>query len=115
MPAVLLGQNNLIEESKTEEPPKTDHSTHKTGFLVLIDKEGNYVVETDINKPVIPAAPPTASEIKAALLVLTTDLQIQETAMLAANATVSMQMQMAQKMSEAQQNAQIQQMLAKSR
>lgn len=112
MPAVLLGQNDLIEESNTEEPPKVDHSTHRSAFMVLIDNDGNYTLEADINKPVVPERKPTSQEIKAALSVLMMDIQTQESAMLAANATVSLQMQMAQRMSEQQQNAQIQQMLA---
>jgi hypothetical protein len=115
MPAVLLNQNNLIEESHTEEPAKVDHSTHTTAFMVLVDKEGNYVLEPDINKPVVPQRKPTATELKAALSVILIDLQVQESAMLAANATVSLQMQMAQKMSEQAQNAQIQQMLSKGK
>src|SRR5579862_2385406 len=115
MPAVLLNQNNLIEESKTEEPPKVDHSTHKTAFMVLVDNDGNFVLEPDINKPVIPARKPNPQEIKAALSVILADIQTQETAMLAANATVSLQMQMAQRMTDAQQNAQIQQMLSKGK
>jgi len=115
MPAVLLGQNNLIEESKTEEPPKVDHSTHVAAFMVLIDKDGNYVLELDINKPVIPARKPTASEIKGSMSTILMDIQKEETAILAANATVSVQMQMAQRMTDAQQNAQIQQMLSKAK
>jgi hypothetical protein len=115
VPAVLLGQNNLIEESQTEEPPKVDHSTHEAAFMVLIDKDGNYVLELDINKPVIPARKPTPSEVKGSLSTILMDIQKEETAILAANATVSVQMQMAQKMSEAQQNAQIAQMLSKTK
>jgi hypothetical protein len=115
-PAHILGQNsNLIEESHTEEPPKVDHSTHKSAFMVLIDEDGNYTLETDINKPVIPKRNPSSQEIKAALSVLLFNIQTQETAMLSANAVVSLQMQMAQRMSEAQQTAQVQQLLTKGR
>jgi hypothetical protein len=113
MAAVLLGQN------KTEEPKKevanTEEYTHRTGFLVLVDEEGNYLLEGDINAPVNPKRKPNAQEIKAALATLLLDIQIQETAMLSANATVSMQMQMAQRMSDAAQNAQIAQMLNKGK
>lgn len=115
MPAVLLGQNNLIEESKTEEPPKVDHSTHKAAFLVLIDKDNNYIFEPDINKPVIPERKVNQQEAKAALAVLLMNVQIEETALLAANATVGLQQQMARSIFEQQQNAQVLQQIGQKK
>jgi len=113
MAAVLLGQNK--EEPKKEVAKADEEFTHRTAFLVLVDEEGNYTLEADINVPVNPKRKPTAQEIKSSLSTLLMDIQIQETAMLSANATVSLQMQMAQRMTDAQQNAQIQQMLSKGK
>jgi phosphotransacetylase len=113
MAAVLLGQNK--PEAPKQEVAKTEEFTHRTAFLVLIDEDGSYLLEADINVPVNPKRKPNAQEIKASLATLLMDIQTQETAMLSANATVSMQMQMAQRMSDAAQNAQIAQMLNKGK
>lgn len=112
MPAVLLGANNVIEESEITPDAEVGEFTHLTGFLVLIDLDGNYLLESDINKPVTVKRKPNAVEVKSTLAVLQQDMQTQEIAVLSANAVAQMQMQMAKQMAEAQQNAQVQQMLA---
>jgi hypothetical protein len=106
MPAVLLGQNSTEEpkdgqvtyESSTEEVP--DDHTHTAAYMVLIDKEGNYVFEPDINKAIVVKRPPTQSEIKGSLATILGDIRTQETAILGANATIQGQMQMARQMQE---------------
>jgi hypothetical protein len=115
MPAVLLDQQPApnTEVSKVEKEP-SDH-THRTAFMVLVDEDNNYTLEADINKPVVPKRKPNSQEIKAALSVLLMDMQTQETAMLSANATVSLQMQMAQRMSEAQQYGPLAQQIAQGK
>lgn len=107
-PPLLLNANGLIEESKTEEPPKVDNSTHLTAFMILIDNEGNYIFEPDINKPVIPKRKATASEVKGSMSSLLAEIQSQDTAVLAAelasNAVINKQMAMAKQAYDAQQN-----------
>lgn len=112
MSAVLLGQNTTEQqenqatyESRTE--PVTGEYTHIAAFMILIDKDGNYVLEPDINKPVVPKRSPTASELKGALATVLGDIRTQETAILGANATIQGQMQMARQMQEQAQNQQI--------
>lgn len=120
MPAVLLGQNTNEEpeagqvtyESQTEEVP--DDHTHTAAYMILIDKEGNYVFEPDINKPVVVKRPPTQSEIKGSLAAILGDIRTQETAILGANATIQGQMQMARQMHDQAQNQQILQQMGRS-
>ena len=114
MTAVLLGQGTKEEPNK-EVVTQPEETTHRTAFMVLIDEDGNYSLDADINKPVVPKRKPNAQEIKSALSVLLMDMQTQETAMLSANATVSLQMQMAQRMSEAQQYAPLAQQIAQGK
>ena len=112
MPAVLLGSNDIKENPKPPAPVEDDSvHTHTTAFIVLVNKDGTYSLETDINKPVIPERKPNGTEIKAALQTIMLDVQIQETAVLAAQATLSMQEQKVRAMMEAQQNAQMLQKL----
>jgi hypothetical protein len=114
MAAVLLGQNKAEEPNK-EVASEPEETTHRSAFMVLIDEDGNYTLEGDINKPIVPKRKANSQEIKAALTVLLMDIQTQETAMLSANATVSLQMQMAQRMSEAQQYAPLAQQIAQGK
>lgn len=113
MAGVLLNANGIIEESRTEEPPKVDHSTHKAAFMVLISEDGTYTLEPDINKPVIPERKPNTPEMKGAMATLLMDMQTQETAILAANHTLSAQMQMARQMADAKASQDIAQLLSK--
>jgi hypothetical protein len=117
MPAVLLGQNNLPEEPDSEELETHEfpEDTHMAAFMILIDLNGNYIFEPDINAIVIPKRKPTPSEVKGAMSAILMDIQSQETAIMTAQATVQTQMQMARAMSEQQQNAQIAQQLNKRR
>lgn len=118
MPAVLLGTNSpesqegqAAYESKTEEVA-TDY-THVAAFMILVDTEGNYVFEPDINKPIVIKRQPTPSEIKGALAAILGDIRTQETAMLAANATIQGQMQMAKQMQEQAANQQVLQQMGR--
>jgi hypothetical protein len=119
MTAVLLGQNTEQPQegaatyTSTTEEVESDH-THVAAFMVLIDKEGNYVFEPDINKPVVTKRSPTPSEIKGALATLLGDIRTQEGAILAANATIQGQMQMARQMQEQAMNQQVLQQMGRS-
>lgn len=112
MPAILLDKKNDTEETKPV-AEETEASTHTTAFLVLVNKDGSFSLEPDINKIVIPERKATGSEIKSALQTIMLDIQIQETALLAAQATMSLQEQRMRAMMEAQQNAQVLQQLGK--
>jgi hypothetical protein len=120
MPAVLLGEKSTEEvegqvtyESETEpvEAAPLPEYTHRSAFMILVDNDGNFVFETNINAPVIPERAPTSSEIKGALSTILMDIQTQETAIIAAQQTVNAQMQMAKQMhDQAQTQAVLQQM-----
>jgi hypothetical protein len=123
MPAVLLGQSSPEEDIReTLEPEEefdfvhpvlSDEHTHLSAFMIIIDLDGNYIFEPDINVPIVPKRKPTASEVKGAMSAILMDIQAQETAILSAQTTVNAQMQMAMQMQEAQKNAQIAQQLAR--
>ena len=115
MPPILLNANKLIEESKIESDLNVEEYTHETAFMVLTDLDGNYIIEPDINKPIIPKRKPNNPEIKAAMSVMLMDMSTQETAVLAANHVVGLQMQMAKQMQEAKASMDIQAMLAKGK
>lgn len=102
MPAALLGQPKPpVPQSKEPEPEKLDYAA---AFLILIGKDGAYEFEPDINRPITVDRPPTSSEVKGSLAAVLSDIQVQETAILAANTTVGAQMQMAMQMRDAQIN-----------
>lgn len=108
MTAVLLGQktDEEIEGQATfssETEPASEH-THKAAFMILIDNDGHYVFEPNINSPVVPERSPTPSEIKGALSTVLMDIQTQETALIAAQQTVNAQMQLARQINEQAQN-----------
>jgi len=121
MPAVLLGEKDVTENPKpgsveyesTTVDPKSH--THRSAFMILVDKDGNYILETNINVPVIPERSPTGSEIKGALSTILMDIQTQETAILSANAVVAGMEQRARQAFEQQQNQQILQQMRMSK
>jgi hypothetical protein len=78
MAAVLLGQNKP-EETKTE----LSETTHLSAFMVLVNKDGSFEFEPNINKPVIPERQVNAEEVKGSLQRILDDIRIQESAMLA--------------------------------
>jgi hypothetical protein len=100
MPAVILGEKDLTENVAPEraDENKTDGSTHTAAFMVLIDKDGNFVFEPDINKPVIPSRAIKPIEVKNALSSLLDEIRSQEIAI----TTINMQMQAARQMQEQQ-------------
>lgn len=72
MPAQLLGQNASEETSSVTEV--------LTAFLVIITKDGNFILEPNINKPVVPDRAPTTVEIEAALHTIISEVTSQKTA-----------------------------------
>lgn len=122
MPAVLLEKKDITENPRPVEPEVTDNEnaqaevshTHKAAFLVLVDNQGNFVFEPDINKPVIPERPVNQAEVKQALAALLDEIRLQETAILTAQAVVNMQMQMARQIQEQQQNQAILQQMGRN-
>lgn len=120
MPAVLLGEKDITENPApgtaeyTSETVEPSTHTHRTAFMVLVDKEGNYVFEPDINKPVIPERQPTGSEVKGALSAILMDIQTQETAVLSGQMTVNMMMQQAKAAQDQMQNQQVLAQMARS-
>jgi len=122
MPAVLLGEKTATpvadnEDTKvaytSETEEVTDEYTHVTAFMILLDKQGNFVFEPDLNKPIVTKRPPTPSEIKGGLATILGDIRTQETAILAANATIQGQMQMAKQMQDQMQNQQVLQQMGR--
>ena len=124
MPAVLLGEKReelaetataQVEYTSETEPVEQQHPeyTHKAAFMILIDHDGNYIFENDINTPVIPERAPTGSEVKGALSTILMQIQAQETAIMSAQQTVNAQMQLARQMSEQAANQQILQQMGR--
>lgn len=112
MPAVLLGNNQTAETgSQVTLPENEENYTHQAAYLILIDFDGNYIFEPNINAPVIPERKPTASEIKGSLATVLADIQAQETAVLAANFTIGGMMQQAMAMREQSTNQELVQKL----
>lgn len=102
MPAALLGQKTeQIQQNKPEEVE------YATAFMVLVTKDGNYVLEPNINKAIITERPPTPHEIKGSLATIMQEIASQETAIMSAEFTVNRQMQMARQAYEQQQNQQL--------
>lgn len=92
MPAALLGQGNPAD---SQEDMKV-----KTAFMILITDEGNYVLETNINAPVIPAQAATPMDVEQAVKALADEFKTGRIA----SAVVNMQMQLARQAQEAAQN-----------
>lgn len=114
MPAVLLENTNPDAQLAVQEAEVTDEEigyTHAAAFMVLIDLDGNYIFEPNINAPVVTKRKPTASEIKGSLATILADIQSQDTAMLAANFTIGGMMQQAMAMREQSANQEIAQKL----
>lgn len=91
-----------VEESKPQEVLEAE-----TAFLVIKSNDGRYMISLDINMPINVEKESTLSEVKGALHSVLDDLNNQETAALAAQNVVMHQMQMARRITEAQQNQQI--------
>lgn len=98
MEVPLLGQD---KEEKELELVEAD-----AAFLVMV-KDGQVVMSTDINIPITVERQPTLHEIRGACYNVLTDLQNQETAMQSAQHTVNFQLQAARQMSEARTNQQL--------
>jgi hypothetical protein len=81
MTAVLLDKEDIIESSVTEQPVPKDNTTHRAAFMILIDKDGNFIFESDINKPVIPQRRATPTEIKSALHLILDQVNAEDAAM----------------------------------
>lgn len=104
MPTVpLLGQQPQQQTNTPSEKP----IEYTTAFMVLVSKDGTYELETDINRVITTDRIPTSHEIKGSMSTILSDMESQESAMLAAQMTVGNLMAQAQRMQEAQQNAQI--------
>jgi len=110
MPPVLLGQNDVSKNTPVNDT-SGDETTHQTAFMVLVKKDGSYVVDADINKIVIPEKPATQLDIKNALHNVLSSMTAQETAM----AIMALQMEMAMQAQSAQMNQQVKEMLAKGK
>lgn len=101
----LLGQNN---SEKSEESAEVQNV--RTAFMVYITEDGQYILDTDINSPIVPERVPSRDEIFAACQVVQKDMQTQE--MLENIPPVMMQFQAA--MAQRMQNAQLQQQIART-
>ena len=103
MEVPLLGQTTPApEETKVLEGVSAT-----AAFLLYLDKDGNVVMSPDINIAITTERTPTIHEIKGALQTVLDDLRTQETAILAAQHVVNMQMQLGRAAQEARMNQQI--------
>ena len=105
MPAVLLGNT----DTPPELPEDEDATTHLAAFMILIDKNGNYVFEQDINVPVVPERAVKPLEAKMAMSALLDEIRAQEIAV----TTINMQMQVSRQMQEQAANQQILQQMGR--
>lgn len=92
MPAALLGQG------KPAEPQ--GEKTVKTAFMILITESGDYILETNINAPVVPEKQATAMDVEQAVKALADEFHAQRVA----SAVVTLQMGLARQAQEAAQN-----------
>ena len=117
MPAVLLEKHDqeLPDEELPVSPADLDRPTHVSAFMLLVDHDGNYVFEPDINKPITTVRPPTSSEVKGALATVLSDIQVQETAVLASQFVMGNLQMQARAAFDAQQNSQVLQKIGMKR
>lgn len=107
MPPVLLGQKpEVTKEEKVE---------YTTGFLILVAKDGSYELEANINRVITVDRQPTSHDIKGGLNVILSDIQANETAILATQMTIGNLMAQAQRAQEMQANAQVMQHLGQNK
>lgn len=107
MPAQLLGQKTPETETTQDAVADVSDLEYAAAFMVLVTKDGNYVFEPNINKPIVTDRPASGGEIKGALSTILMDIQSQETGMFAAQFTVDRIEQKAKAAFDQQQNAAI--------
>jgi hypothetical protein len=98
MPAALLGQNKPADQTEMKV---------KTAFMILVTENGDYILETNINAPVVPEVPVTNVDVERAINALAEELKAQRIA----QAVVNRQMMMAMQAQEAAQNQAMMQQL----
>lgn len=99
MPVPLLGQNKEEDETKVVEA--------EIAFLVFRTKEGQHGISPDINVPMTTERTANMAEIKAAMHDVLDSVNNDQTAQLAAQYMMQMQMQIARQVQEAELNRQM--------
>jgi hypothetical protein len=100
MPAALVGQSK---------PEAKEDLKVKTAFMILITENGDFVLENNINAPVIPDRPATPLDIEQAVKAMADEFKSQRIAA----AVVNMQMQLARQAQEAANNQAVLQQMGK--
>lgn len=103
---VKPGEETSPGGTKATETQEAEVVEAKTAFVVFIKDDGSVVMSPDLNLPIVSERQPTINEVYSACALVMKDIQNQETAVLAAQHTVNAQMQMAQRMHDAQMNQQ---------
>jgi hypothetical protein len=101
MPAALLGQG------KSEETAEVTKIEAEAAFIVAIMPDGKYAIIPDINAPVITKRAGDPDDFRIALRSLSSDIEAERIAIMAAQHTVNMQVQYSRQAMEAQQSQQI--------
>jgi hypothetical protein len=88
-------------------PDPDEQKVFRTGFMVLVDAQGNIQVTADLGENVIVEHPPTHDEIWSAASLICKDIQVQQTAGLVQTSLL----QMGSMMQQAQVDTQLRQRL----
>ncbi len=99
MPAALLGQNKPSADSETKV---------KTAFMILLGENGDFILETNINAPVVPERAATHMDVEQAVRAMADEFNAQRIA----QAVVNRQMMMAMQAQEARTSQQLLQQLS---
>lgn len=92
MPAALLGQN---KPNSSQDDMKV-----KTAFMILVTENGDFILETNINAPIIPDHAATPMDIEQAVKAMADEFKAQRVAA----AVVNLQMNLSRQAQEAAQN-----------
>ena len=103
--SVTLGQTPPPAEETQSETPQVVAT--KTAFLVMVMPDGSVNVSPALDIHVMAERPPTMEDVYMAVATVVKDIQVEQTAMKAAQHVINAQMQLGRQIAEQQQNAQI--------
>ena len=114
MEVPLLGQSRPVAPPPVPEKDPNEPIPVRTAFLVYILEDGSVVSTPDINAPIVPERVPNLDEVKGAALSVVSDIEINQISTVTSQQTINLLMQVQKQMSEAMQNAQIQEQIRKA-
>lgn len=101
------GSVTLGQSPEAPQPEMPQVVAAKTAFLVIEMPDGSVTVSPQLDINVMVERPPTIDDVFRASATVVRDVQVEQTAMKAAQHVVNAQMQLGRQIAEAQQNQQI--------